>query len=74
MVNVASGPASSRDYFETVTSAVGVEPIWDDEPAWTGQLVADRARAWGWKPAVDLDQALAEIAAGLRATPPGVRE
>jgi nucleoside-diphosphate-sugar epimerase len=66
-VNVAAGAATQRDYLETVTRAVGVEPVWDDEPAWTGRIVADRARAWGWSPRVDLGQALAEIDAGLRA-------
>jgi nucleoside-diphosphate-sugar epimerase len=65
-VNVASAPATARDYYETVTSAVGVEPVWDDGPAWTGRIVADRARAWGWVPSVSLEQALAEIDAGLR--------
>lgn len=65
-VNVASGRATQRDYIEAVTSALGVEPVWDDEPAWTGAIVADRARAWGWRPAVGLDTALAELAAGLR--------
>lgn len=65
-VNVAADPATQRDYFGTVTRAVGVEPVWDDTPAWTGRIVADRARAWGWTPRVDLGQALAEIDAGLR--------
>ncbi|MCW2758127.1 MAG: epimerase [Nocardioidaceae bacterium] len=65
-VNVAAGAATVRDYYETVTGALGVEPIWDDRPAWTGRIVADRAHAWGWAPTVDLDQALAELAAGLR--------
>jgi len=65
-VNVAAGPATQRDYFETVAPAVGVEPVWDDEPGWTGQILADRARAWGWTPTVDLPQALAEIDEGLR--------
>ena len=65
-VNVAAGPATVRDYYETVTGALGVDPIWDDTPAWTGQILADRARAWGWAPAVDLASALAEIDAGLR--------
>lgn len=66
-VNVAAGPATARDYYETVTSALGVEPVWENEPAWTGAIRTDRARGWGWKPAVGLDQALAEVAAGLRA-------
>ena len=65
-VNVASGPATVREYYETVTRALGVDPVWDDEPAWTGRIRADRAHAWGWTPVVDLDQALAEVAAGLR--------
>jgi len=65
-VNVAAGPATLRDYYTTVTRALGVEPVWDDEPAWTGRILADRARGWGWSPGVDLDRALAEIDAGLR--------
>ena len=65
-VNVAAGPATQRDYFETVTRALGVEPVWDDEPGWTGAIVADRAHAWGWTPTVTLDAALREIDAGLQ--------
>lgn len=64
-VNVASGPATARDYYATVTRALGLKPVWDDGPAWTGQIVAGRAHGWGWRPAVDLDRALAEIGAGL---------
>jgi nucleoside-diphosphate-sugar epimerase len=67
VVNVAAGPATARDYYETVTSALGVAPIWDDAPAWTGQILADRAESWGWSPKVDLTRALAEIDEGLRA-------
>jgi nucleoside-diphosphate-sugar epimerase len=63
-VNVAAGPASARDYYGTVMDALGVEPAWQDGPAWTGRIVADRARAWGWSPTVDLEPALAEIADG----------
>jgi nucleoside-diphosphate-sugar epimerase len=66
VVNVAAGTATARDYYETVTRALGVEPVWDDAPAWTGRVLAERARAWGWAPAVDLTQALAEIDEGLR--------
>jgi nucleoside-diphosphate-sugar epimerase len=66
-VNVAAGPATARDYVGTVTTALGVDPVYVDEPAWTGRVLADRARGWGWSPAVDLDRALAEIADGLRA-------
>ena len=64
-VNVASGPATQRDYLGAVTSALGIEPTWDDEPAWTGQIVAARARGWGWAPRVSLDDALAELKSGL---------
>lgn len=66
VVNVAAGPATVGDYYRTVTGALGVEPVWDDGPAWTGQLLADRARGWGWAPTVDLARALAEIDRGLR--------
>ena len=66
-VNVAGGPATLRNYYETVASAVGVEPVWDEGPAWTGRYLVDRARAWGWAPTVDLGQALREITEGLRA-------
>lgn len=65
-VNVAAGPATVRDYHETVTHALGLDPVWDDTPAWTGQVLADRARNWGWTPTVDLATALAEIDAYLR--------
>ncbi len=67
VVNVAAGPATARDYYQTVTSALGVEPVWDDGPAWTGQILAGRAHGWGWAPTVDLGRALAEIDEGLRA-------
>ncbi len=65
-VNVAADPATQRDYVETVTGALGVDPIWDDAPAWTGHVLADRARGWGWTPRVDLTSALAEIDAAWR--------
>jgi nucleoside-diphosphate-sugar epimerase len=65
-VNACTGSATLRDYFETVTTAVGVAPVWDDRPAWTGHILSDRARAWGWTPGVDFAQAWAELAAGLR--------
>lgn len=65
-VNVAAGPATVRDYYETVTRAVGVTPVWDDAEAWTGRVLADRAHGWGWTPAVGLTEALDEIAQGLR--------
>jgi nucleoside-diphosphate-sugar epimerase len=65
-VNVAAGPATQRDYLGAVTDALGVDPVWEDEPAWTGQIVSDRARRWGWAPQVSLDEALEELRAGLR--------
>lgn len=64
-VNVAAERATARDYHERVARAVGVEPVWEDGPGWTGRIVADRARAWGWSPAVDLGAALDELEAGL---------
>jgi 2-alkyl-3-oxoalkanoate reductase len=67
VVNVASGSATIRDYHETVARALGVEPVWDDGPAWTGRILARRAHGWGWAPTVDLATALAEIEEGLRA-------
>lgn len=66
-VNVAAGTATARDYYETVTGALGVEPVWDDSPAWTGRILAGRARGWGWAPTVHLGWALAQIKQGLRA-------
>jgi hypothetical protein len=69
-VNVAGEPATARDYVGTVAQAVGVEPVWDDDlPAWAGQIRADRARGWGWTPAVTLDQALVELRHGLAGAP-----
>ncbi len=65
-VNVAGGPATARDYYETVAGALGVEPVWEDGAAWTGRYLTDRAHRWGWTPTVELTQALAEIDRGLR--------
>lgn len=65
-VDVAAGPATWRDYLGTVAEAVGVEPAYVDEPGWTGQVRAERARAWGWRPQVTLEAALEELRAGLR--------
>jgi nucleoside-diphosphate-sugar epimerase len=65
-VNVAGGSARQRDYVETVARAVGVEPVWEDDPVWAGTFVADRARGWGWTPNVDLGRAVAEVDEGLR--------
>jgi nucleoside-diphosphate-sugar epimerase len=66
-VNVAAQRATRRDYLETVTTALGVEPVWEEDPAWTGQILSDRARAWGWAPTVSLADALAELAEDARA-------
>jgi nucleoside-diphosphate-sugar epimerase len=66
-LNVAAERAIQRDYFEVVTGALGLEPVWEQGPAWTGRILADRAHGWGWTPTVDLAQAAREIAAGLRA-------
>ena len=65
-VNVAGEHCTEGRYYETVTGALGVEPVWDEEPAWTGRLLTDRARGWGWTPSVGIDDALDEVAAGLR--------
>jgi nucleoside-diphosphate-sugar epimerase len=65
-VNVAAGSATVRDYHETVTRALGVQPIWDDAAGWTGHFLAGRAHGWGWAPTVDLTRALAELDARLR--------
>jgi len=66
-VLVAGEPATWGDYLGAVGEAVGSEPEWTDEPVWTGQLVTDRARRWGWTPRVGLEQALAELRQGLAA-------
>ena len=60
-VNVAAGPATQRDYLGAVCEALRLEPTWDEGPAWTGQILADRARRWGWTPPVDLASALEEL-------------
>jgi anti-anti-sigma factor len=65
-VNVAAPRATQRDYVGAVTEALGVDPVWEQAPVWTGRIAPDRAHGWGWSPAVALDQALAEIVAGLR--------
>lgn len=62
---VADDYATVRDYYQTVCDAVGVEPVWLDEPAWTGRYLADRARGWGWSPSITLTDALAELQADL---------
>ena len=64
-VIVAGEPATWRDYLGTVTGALHVEPEWTDEPVWTGRLLTDRARRWGWAPRVSLARALDELRHGL---------
>jgi 2-alkyl-3-oxoalkanoate reductase len=64
-VIVAGEPATWRDYLGTVTDALGVAPEWTDEPVWTGQLLTDRARGWGWAPRVSLARAMEELRQGL---------
>ncbi len=66
-VNVAGEPATQRDYLQTVADAVGVEPVWEDGAVWTGRLVTDRARGWGWSARVPLADALGELAQCARA-------
>lgn len=68
-VNVAGEPATARDYLGTVTRALGTEPVWEDGPVWTGQLLTTRARGWGWTPSVDLATALAELEQGISPAP-----
>lgn len=68
-VIVAGEPATWRDYLGTVTDALGVEPEWTDEPVWTGQLLTDRARRWGWAPRVTLARAMDELRQGLATGP-----
>ncbi len=68
VLNVASGGATQRDYYEAACASVGVEPVWDDEPAWTGEISNERAHSWGWTPTVDLATALAEVGPGPGAT------
>jgi 2-alkyl-3-oxoalkanoate reductase len=66
-VIVAGEPATWGDYLGTVTEALGVAPEWTDEPVWTGQMLTDRARGWGWVPQVSLAQAMDELRRGLAA-------
>ena len=68
-LNVAAAPAIQRDYVGAVAGALGVDPVWEQKPAWTGRVLADRAHGWGWTPTVDLTHALAEIVAGLSPEP-----
>ena len=65
-LNVAGERATQRDYFEAVTGVLGVDPVWEHAPAWTGRLLAERAHGWGWTPTVNLSQALAELVSGIK--------
>ncbi|MGZ4509383.1 MAG: NAD-dependent epimerase/dehydratase family protein [Blastococcus sp.] len=64
-VIVAGEPATWKNYVGAVTDALGVAPEWTDEPAWTGQLLTERAHRWGWVPRVSLAQATDELRSGL---------
>ena len=64
-VNAAAETARYAEYHQLVADTVGVSPVWDDAPAWTGRIVADRARGWGWSPGVTLHDALDEVRTGL---------
>lgn len=66
-VNVAAERATAEDYIGTVTRALGLDPVWEEGPAWTGQILAERAARWGWSPQVGLQPALAELDADVRA-------
>lgn len=64
-VNDAGAPVTASDYVETVAQAFGVPPVWgEDLPAWTGQIMLNRARGWAWTHAMTLSQALAERTEG----------
>ena len=65
-VLLAGEHATWREYLGTVADASGFEPVWTDEPVWTGRVLTDRARRWGWTPTVALADALAELDRGLR--------
>ena len=69
-VNAAAAPATVRDYVQTVTGALGVDPVWEDGDVWTGRIVADRAQRWGWRPRVSLGEALAELRDGISGSGP----
>ena len=58
--------SSFSDLGQTLAEALGVAPQWHDEPVWAGGVRADRARAWGWAPRVDLGSALDELRRGLQ--------
>jgi nucleoside-diphosphate-sugar epimerase len=65
-VNVAADRATAQDYIGTVTRALGLAPVWEEGPAWTGRILAERAARWGWSPQVGLQAALEELDADLR--------
>ena len=65
-LNVSAEHATQRDYLGTVCEALGVEPHWTDDEAWTGKMLGDRARRWGWQQQMSLQDALAELAEDVR--------
>lgn len=66
-VNAVSGTVAYREYLAPVCEALGVEPIWEERPAFRAELLAERARAWGWSPKVGFDEAMEELLDGLAA-------
>lgn len=65
-VNAVSGNVALGDYMGPVCQALGVDPLWESGPGFRSQLLAERARAWGWQPKVTFDEAMAELLDGLR--------
>lgn len=65
-VNAISGNVPMRDYIAPVAAAVGVEPEWEQRPAFRAKLLANRAKAWGWQPKVTFEDAMQELVDGLR--------
>ncbi|MDO5501970.1 MAG: NAD(P)-dependent oxidoreductase [Actinomycetia bacterium] len=64
-VNAVSGNRRLREYIGPVCAAVGVEPIWTEPRGFRADLVAERARSWGWTPKVTFEEAIDELLAGL---------
>lgn len=64
-VNAVSGTVAYREYLGPVCEALGVDPIWEQRPAFRAELLADRARSWGWAPKVSFEESMAELLDGL---------
>ncbi len=65
-VNAIAGNVPYREYLGPVAAAVGVEPEWEERPAFRANLLANRARAWGWEPTVTFEAAMQELLDDLR--------